>query len=419
MLRAGYQFGSARTQRRWWALLSKKLGAVLAAGAATVGLVAVAVPGSSATVDHANKTVNWSKVTHLTASGPTSYSALVKAAEAEGHLNVITLPSNWANYGTIMSDFSKKFHIAINSENPEGSSANEISAMQQDKGRADDPDVVDVGQSFGIEAAEDGLLAPYKVQTWQYIPSAQKSPSAYWWGDYGGYVAIGCNTKPGSPSALPASQCPTSFKEILADPHHDYKVGLNNNPTQASAAFSAVFAAALASGGNFNNILPGVKYFASLNKEGAFVPVIANGGTIETGATNIILWWDYLQASEIQAPAPGGDGLGKYWKVTIPTDASYAAYYDQGINKDAPNPAAARLWEEYLYSATGQNLWLQGEARPIELPYLISSHQVNQKWLAALPPAPKGVTKFPSQGQVSNAKKVVANYWGTLVTSGP
>ena len=44
----------------------------------------------------------------------------------------------------------------------------------------------------------------------------------------------------------------------------------------------------------------------------------------------------------------------------IPSDASFAAYYDQAISKTAPHPAAARLWEEYLYSTTGQNLWLQG-----------------------------------------------------------
>jgi putative spermidine/putrescine transport system substrate-binding protein len=33
-------------------------------------------------------------------------SALVAEAKKEGHLNVITLPSNWANYGTIMADFT-------------------------------------------------------------------------------------------------------------------------------------------------------------------------------------------------------------------------------------------------------------------------------------------------------------------------
>ncbi len=85
-----------------------KLKAVLLAGVTTVALVAVAVPGSSATVEHSHASgVNWSTVTHLTKSGPTSMTALVAAAEKEGHLNVITLPTNWANYGAIITTFSK------------------------------------------------------------------------------------------------------------------------------------------------------------------------------------------------------------------------------------------------------------------------------------------------------------------------
>ena len=55
------------------------------------------------------------------------------------------------------------------------------------------------------------------------------------------------------------------------------------------------------------------------------------------------------------------------FKIVIPSDSSFASYYDQAISKTAPDPAAARLWEEYLYSTTGQNMWLQGFARPIEL----------------------------------------------------
>ena len=33
-----------------------------------------------------------------------------------------------------------------------------------------------------------------------------------------------------------------------------------------------------------------------------------------------------------------------------------AGYYYQAINADAPHPAAARLWQEFLYSDEGQNL---------------------------------------------------------------
>ena len=131
------------------------------------------------------------------------------------------------------------------------------------------------------------------------------------------------------------------------------QVAINGNPTQASAAFSAVFAAALANGGSLDNIAPGIAYFKKLHSAGNFVPVTASAATMESGQTPIVIWWDYLLASEIGPSVPG-------LKIVIPSDASYAAYYDQAISKYAPDPAAARLWEEYLYSTTGQNLWLAG-----------------------------------------------------------
>jgi len=49
----------------------------------------------------------------------------------------------------------------------------------------------------------------------------------------------------------------------------------------------------------------------------------------------------------------------------IPQNAVLGGYYAQAVNKGAPHPAAARLWEEFLYSDEGQNLWLKGGARPV------------------------------------------------------
>ena len=142
------------------------------------------------------------------------------------------------------------------------------------------------------------------------------------------------------------------------------------------------------------------------------MPVTAGPTTVESGRTPIVIWWDYLLASEIGSAVPG-------FKIVIPSDASYAAYYDQAISKTAPDPAAARLWEEYLYSVTGQNLWLEGKARPIELPTLISAGTVNKTANAALPAAPSGGLSFPTQAQESAAETVVetvvAQQWASKV----
>ena len=56
--------------------------------------------------------------------------------------------------------------------------------------------------------------------------------------------------------------------------------------------------------------------------------------------------WDYLNtAAVVGQPA-------STWKVYIPSNATLGGFYYQAINKHAPHPAAARLWEEYLFSQT-------------------------------------------------------------------
>ncbi len=375
---------------------SKAIIAILAAGTAVL-----AAGCGSSSPSSSSSSVDWAKVTQLTASGPTDLANLVKAAEKEGQLNVITLPSNWANYGAIMSDFSKKYHIHISDAIPEGSSGQEIQAVQTEKGQSRAPDVVDVGTAFAVEGATDHLWAPYEVQTWSDIPANAKDANGDYYADYGGYVAIGYD-----PSKVKVA--PTSFAS-LTNPAYKNMVALNNSPTTAGAAFAAVYAASLANGGSFGNILPGIKFFAHLKAIGNFVPTAIGGpSTVENGTTPILIWWDYLLASEVSPVVKG-------FKIVIPSDASFASYYDQAISATAPDPAAARLWEEFLYSTEGQNLWLEGFARPIELPTLIANGTVNKAALAALPPAPSGALTFPTQAQDAAAEALITADWAKMV----
>jgi putative spermidine/putrescine transport system substrate-binding protein len=373
----------------------------IAAGAAVAGSLLLTVgcssSGSSSSASSSSGT-NWATVSSVSAGG--GMTALVAAAKKEGQLNVITLPSNWANYGTIMKDFTAKYGIKINDANPDGSSQDELNAVNQLKSQSRAPDVLDMGTAFAVKGDQQGILAPYKVASWSSIPSDAKASDGTWFADYGGYVAIGYNS-------AKVKTPPTSFADLLK-PEYKNQVAINGNPTQASAAFSAVYAAALASGGSLNNITPGIDYFKKLHSVGNFVPVTASAATMESGQTPIVVWWDYLLASEI---GPTVKGL----KIVIPSDASYAAYYDQAISKYAPDPAAARLWEEYLYSTTGQNLWLQGEARPIELPSLVKAGTVDQSAYKALPPAPAGNVTFPTESQQSAAENVVSQQWSSVI----
>src|SRR5712691_12107963 len=87
--------------------------------------------------------------------------ALVTAAKAEKELNVIALPPDWANYGAVISGFTAKYGITVNSANPNGSSQDEVNAFD---GTSNAPDVVDVGQSVAL--ANTAKFTPYQVATW-------------------------------------------------------------------------------------------------------------------------------------------------------------------------------------------------------------------------------------------------------------
>ena len=367
---------------------------LLAAGCASGGSSSSSAAAGSSATGSAASSANWATCSSAAACG--GMNALVAAAKHEGHLNVITLPDNWANYGTIMKDFTAKYGIAITDENPDGTSQDELNAINQTKGQSRAPDVVDVGTAFAAKGQAQGVWAPYQVATWSGIPAGSKEPGGQYYADYGGFVAIGYD-------AARVKTPPTSFKSLLTGPYKNM-VALNGSPTQAGAAFAGVYAAALASGGSFDNIAPGVAYFKQLKQAGNFVPVTGSASTMESGQTPILIWWDYLLASEVGASY-------KNLKIVIPSDSHYAAYYDQAVSKYAPDPAAARLWEEYLYSAEGQNLFLQGGTRPIELPTLVAAGSENKAAYNALPPAPAGGITFPSIAQQNAAETVVAQQW--------
>jgi putative spermidine/putrescine transport system substrate-binding protein len=132
---------------------------------------------------------------------------------------------------------------------------------------------------------------------------------------------------------------------------------------------------------------------------------------VQNGETPISIDWDYLNASYTdQFAAKGVD-----WKVTVPSDAKYAQYYAQAINKDAPHPAAARLWQEFIYSPEGQNLYLKGYARAVLLPAMQTDGTADAALVAKLPKV-DGTPQFASDAQITKAKEALATGWGAAVS---
>ncbi|WP_217553282.1 ABC transporter substrate-binding protein [Streptomyces sp. GbtcB6] len=374
-------------------------------GGSLAAVAALALSACGAAPDNTSSTTSDGKnaATATSAADLGGMDKLVAAAKKEGTLHIIAVPRDWANYGAIIDGFKKKYGIKIEDESPDGSSQDEITAVTSRKGQDRAPDVLDLGSSFALSAAQQGLLAPYKVASYDDIATAQKDPQARWYNDYGGYISIGCDAKR-------VKTCPTTFADLLK-PQYKGQVALNGNPTKSGSAFGGVYAAALANKGSFDDIQPGLDFFAKLKKNGNYTPVESTPATVEKGETPISIDWDYLNAGY----ADEFKSKGVDWKVTIPSDGQYAQYYSQAINKDAPHPAAARLWQEYLYSTEGQNLWLKGYARPVLMSSMETAGTLD-KTAAAKLPAVTGTPSFPTEAQQDKAKTVLATGWSKAVS---
>ncbi|MEV4192821.1 ABC transporter substrate-binding protein [Streptomyces toxytricini] len=332
--------------------------------------------------------------------------ALTTAAKKEGSLNTIALPSDWANYGALIDGFEKKYGIKVIVENPEGTSQDEINALKEHRGEGRAPDVIDVGGSFAQSAARQGLLAPYKVAAYDEIPKEQKDDRARWYNNYGGYISIGCDAKR-------VKTCPATFAD-LRKPEYKGKVALNGDPTKSGSAFAGVYAAALANGGSFDDVQPGIDFFAELSENGNFIPVASTPATIAKGQTPISIDWDFLNLGYADEFRENGTDVD--WRTAIPFDGSFAQYYANGVNKDAPHPAAARLWQEYVFSPEGQNLRLGAYARPVLMDAMEKDGTLDKAAAEKLPTV-EGTPTFPTEAQTEKARETVNRGWAEAVSS--
>lgn len=325
---------------------------------------------------------------------------LIEDAQAEGTFNAMGLYEDWANYGELLEAFSEKYDIEIVNDTSTGSSQDLINAVVNRQGQDNSLDYLDTGMSFAQQAAADELLAGYTPQTIDDIDEDLRSGDGTWINHLGGTIAIGCDT-----SRVP--DCPEDFSDLL-DPEYAGQVALPSDPTASEGAFMIVHAAAAANGGSFDDIEPGIEFFAELSEKGNLVPVEANAGTIETGETPIVLNWDYLLQ-------PIADDLAEEadidLEIHLPSDGQVASFYAASLNDDAPHPAVARLFFEFLFSDDGQNILLEGYVTPVRLDAMIEAGTVDQGALDALPGEGAVDAPQPTLEQREANQAIVDEHW--------
>src|SRR3990170_2531913 len=336
---------------------------------------------------------------------------LTRCAGIEGTLTTIALPHDWANYGEIISTFRSTYNLAVNELDPYAGSSDELEAIKANQGSTGPqaPDVVDIGVSHTARAIDEGLLATYKVATWDTIPL--KNDDGYWWAEYYGVLSFEANLDL-------VDNVPEDWEDLL-DPQYAGMVAMAGDPSSSNEAINTVLAAGLSRTNNDWATAPqaGLEFWKEMVESGNFNPVTVVAGTLASGETPIGIQWDYLAIANNDTLA-GNPELA----IVVPHTGVIAGPYAGGISAYAPHPYAARLWWEFVMSDQGQLLYLRGYAHPIRFNDLAARGLIDQFLVdfpdvaAKLPPAEAyEVAIFPTVEQLVAAREHISTNWRSFV----
>lgn len=272
-------------------------------------------------------------------------------AQKEGMVVSFDTGPTWANWGSLFTDFKKRYPGVEIVYNDLGSAATVV-ALDKSKHRPQ----ADTAYYFGasaIDAAKKNLVASYKPYNFDKVPQVFKEGNGQWFTVHSLTIAILVNKKL-------VKNVPESWAD-LQKPEYKNSI-VYQDPRTTGQGQVAVLAANLGQGGDMKNITPGIDYFSKLQKSGNVLRVVGTTPYAQFLKGEIPIWIGYENDG---LKAMHKDGMGDQVAVVIPKEASLAAPYAMSVVKNAPNPEAAKLWANYVMSSKGQALFAEGFVRPV------------------------------------------------------
>jgi putative spermidine/putrescine transport system substrate-binding protein len=291
-----------------------------------------------------------SAATNQEAPTPTA-AAPAPAAPADGRASLVVpynSPEKWANWGGVLKAFTAKTGLQAPSD-PKNSG--QTLAALKAEAAAPQADTAYFGIVFGIQAADAGLLEPYRPAGFDEIPEGLKDPEGRWMTIHQGTVAFLVNTK-----VLGNTPMPQCWADLTKEEYKG-KIGFLD-PTQAAIGYSVSTAANLALGGTLDNWDPGIKYLAQLKANGLQLPAQTATALVQQGEIPILIDADfngYQLKNNNDAPV----------EVVIPCEGSIAIPYVIGLVKGAPNAEGGKKLLDFVLSDEGQALFAESYLRPI------------------------------------------------------
>lgn len=280
------------------------------------------------------KGINYSTVDFIT---------LIGQAKKEGQVVSLGMHDGWPTGQKMWDDLS--LYYGLKDQDTDMGSAKILKCFRGDADAlVSSPDIGDIGLEYAREAKSQGLLAGYKTSYWDEIPSWAKD-------DSGQYIVSFTGTLGFLYDSAFGQEAPKSFADLAKG---TYQVGIASVTSGSTGQFS-VYAAALAMGGDADNIEPGIAFFKSLAQQGRLVENLKTDNLPTSGHEDkirVLISWDfsalaYRDEAASRSPA-------KNYGACIPSDKSVTSGYATIISKTAKNPYAAMLTREYILSDEGQ-----------------------------------------------------------------
>ncbi|MEF9954326.1 MAG: ABC transporter substrate-binding protein [Clostridium sp.] len=278
-----------------------------------------------------------------------SVDEILTEAKKEGRVDSVGMPDSWANWVGTWDGIKTTY--GLDHTDTDMSSAEEISLFEAEKKKAT-KDIGDVGQAFGPIAEEKGVTLKYKTSYWDSIPDWAKDDDGDWVIGYYGTMTMMTNKKI-------VKEAPKSFADLLKG---DYKIAVGD-VTAANQAQFAVLAAAIAMGGDENNIQPGIDFFKQIAQQGRLDMGEFSMARIEKGEVGVAFLWDYNALGyrdQFVANNPNAD-----FEINIPSEGSIQSGYCTILNAYTQRPYAAAMAREFILSDEGQINLAKGYARPV------------------------------------------------------
>lgn len=274
--------------------------------------------------------------------------SLSAGASYAGDAICYNCPPEWANWGGQLKLIKKELGISIPMDNK--NSGQSLSQLVAEKG-SPVADVVYYGVSFGIKAAQKGVVDAYKPQNWEKIPTGLKDPEGHWFAIHSGTLGFFVNK-----DALDGRPVPQSWTDLLKPEYKGMMAYLD--PSSAFVGYAGAVAVNQSFGGDMDNFDPAINYFKKLANNNPIVPKQTAYARVISGEIPILLDYDF---NAYRAKYKDGANI----EFVIPKEGSVVVPYVMSAVKGSPSPENAHKVLDFVLSDKGQQVWAQAYLRPV------------------------------------------------------